>query len=228
MKGVEKMLECKTYNLTELKEILHISKRAWTERKEELLEYFKLFFDYEISISKGGSYQFTIKEQYAEYEPLPRKTKVPEIKAFYEQEVDHILQYKPRNTGSNLAREIICKNNKQNHKAGTAANYIRPYLKQNYDVHDKEWCQINYETSSYDIITDKQLAFLKLQFEKYLNSTEVADILADEEAGYFTKEEVYGSLKARYDSAIKDFQAEFGFRPYKAGELRKKAWVKEE
>lgn len=104
------MIECKTYSLSELKSVLKISKRQWDERKEELLEYMKLFFDYEITL-KGRSYCFTIKEQFSEYEPLPRKTKVPEIMAFYAGEVDHILQYKPRNTGANLAREIVAYNN---------------------------------------------------------------------------------------------------------------------
>jgi hypothetical protein len=111
LKEVKRLIECKTYSLNELKTTLGISKRQWDERKEELLEYLKLFFNYEIIIT-GRSYSFIIKEQYSEYEPLPRKTRVPEIKAFYAQEVDHILLYKPRNTGSNLAREIVSKNNK--------------------------------------------------------------------------------------------------------------------
>lgn len=95
------MIECKVYNLAELKYALHISKRQWEERKEELLDWLKLYFDYEIQ-TKGHTYQFNVKEQYSEYEPMPRKNKAPEIIAFYGTEVDHILQYKPRNTGSNL------------------------------------------------------------------------------------------------------------------------------
>ena len=55
------MIECKTYNLTEFKNVLKIPKRQWEERKEELLEYLKLFFDYEITL-KGRSYCITIKE----------------------------------------------------------------------------------------------------------------------------------------------------------------------
>ena len=35
------------YTLQELKEKLKISKRQWEERKEEVLEYMKLFFDYD-------------------------------------------------------------------------------------------------------------------------------------------------------------------------------------
>lgn len=89
---------------------------------------------------KGRSYQFIIKEQYSEYEPLLRKTKLPEIMSFYAQETDHILKYKLRNTGANLAREITDNNNQFNHMASTAAQYIRSYLKANYKVTDKEQC----------------------------------------------------------------------------------------
>lgn len=221
------MIECKEYSLTELKKVLNITKWQWEERKEDLLLYLKLFFDYEIVI-RGRSYCFIIKEQYSEYEPLPRKTKYQEAMDFYISEVDHILQYKPRNTGSNLAREITAKNNKFKHRDTTAANYIRPYLKKNYTVKDREWCEINYETYSYDKITPEQLKFLNKQFSKYLNSTAIAEAMADAEAGYSTKEEAYDKLKNNYDSAIQAFKDEYGFRPYKAGELIKNAWVIED
>ena len=42
---------------------------------------------------------------------MPRKNQVQEIFNFYANEVDNILKYKPRNTGANLAREIVDKNN---------------------------------------------------------------------------------------------------------------------
>lgn len=53
-------IECKSYNLTELKIALKISKRQWEDRKEELLEYLKLFFDYEITMN-GRGYNIVIK-----------------------------------------------------------------------------------------------------------------------------------------------------------------------
>lgn len=217
------MIECKTYSLTEIKQILHISKRQWDERKEEVLEWLKVFFNYEINL-KGHSYQFIIKEQYCEYEPLPRKSKVPEMKAFYENEADHILKYKPRNTGANIAREINARNNVYEHAEGTIANYIRPYLKANYTINEKEWCYIDYITFTYNVIPEEQLKYLKTQFEKYLSSSTTADIIADVEAGYITKDEGYNNLKCHYNDAINAFRDKYGFRPYKAGELHKCAF----
>ena len=220
------MIECRAYTLTELKNTLNISKRQWDERKDEVLEHMKFFFDYEIKL-KGRTYCFNIKEQYAEYEPLPRKGDREAAMQFYAKEVDHILLYKPRNTGANLAREITFFNNQYNHQDVTAANYIRPYLKENYTVHDKEWCRINYDTFSYDVITPEQLKFLNAQFSHYLNSESVANVIADIEAGYQSKEEGYACLKNNYDKAMAAFKQEYGFRPYKAGELKRGAWTDE-
>lgn len=227
MKGDTIMIECKLYNLTELKAVLKIPKRHWEERRQELLEYLKLFFDYEITL-KGRGYCFNIKEQYMEYEQMPRKQQIKEIKDFYAKEVDDILKHKPRNTGANLAREIIAKNNQQNHKEGTASNYIRPYLKANYTVSDKDWCRINYNTFSYELLPSEELQYLKELFNTYLNSEATASAIADHEAGYATKEEAYDRLRGRYNEALFAFKEKYGYRPYKAGELKKKAWVVQE
>lgn len=221
------MIECKIYNLEQLKSTLHISKRVWEERKEELLEWMKFYFDYEITL-KGRTYQFHIREQYQEWRPLPKKSKVPEIKAFYEGETDHILQYKPRNTGANIAREISCYNNKYEHAKGTMANYIRPYLKTNYIIDDRQWCEIDYQNCIYKPIPEDQINFLKKQFNKYLSSADTADIISDIEAGYTSKEEGYEKLHKNYNNAMLAFYDKYGFRPYKAGQLRKKAFEEED
>jgi hypothetical protein len=54
-----------------------------------------------------------------------------------------------------LAREIVEHNNVYEHKVGTAANYIRPYLKANYTVSDKEWCEIDYVNHCYNPISEE-------------------------------------------------------------------------
>lgn len=55
------MIELKTYSLLELRKALKIPEKQWERRKDDLLEYFKLFFDYSYSF-KGRSYVFDIKE----------------------------------------------------------------------------------------------------------------------------------------------------------------------
>ena len=215
------MIELKMYSLPELRKVLNIPEKQWERRKQELLEYLKLFFDYDYSY-KGRVYMFNIKEQYAEYEPMPRKTQFKEIYNFYANEVDNILQDKPRNTGSNLAREICDTNNQYNHQESTAASYIRPYLKENYVVCDKTWCRIDYENYTYLPIGNDELVELHKLFETYLNSKDTAEILSSVDAGYDTKDGAILKLRDRYLTAISRFKSKFGYRPYKAGELRRK------
>jgi F420-0:gamma-glutamyl ligase-like protein len=66
---------------------------------------------------------------------------------------------------------------------------------------------------------------LKKEFSKRFNSEEVVNIVADVDAGYSKKEEVYNCLKSSYDNVMTVFKDEFGFRPYRAGELKKNAWI---
>lgn len=216
------MIELKAYGLEEFKKVLNISKRMWDERKEELLEYFKIFFKYRIEM-KGRSYQFIIEEQYCEYEPLPKKSKMPELKKFYAEETDRIVAEKPLNSGSNVAREIMATNNKFNHKEETAATYVRQYLKVNYEISHKEWCKVNYETFSYDRISEEQKAYLFELFNKHVNSIVVVDILSDIEMGYVSKDQCYDCIRPYYLNALSDFKLKYGFRPYKAGYLMKNA-----
>jgi hypothetical protein len=61
---------------------------------------------------------------------LPRKTALKEIKAFYSEKTDDLININPWNTGANIARQIIAKDNRYDHKEGTAANYVRPILKE--------------------------------------------------------------------------------------------------
>lgn len=101
--------------------------------KAAVLEYLKLFFDYKIQM-RGRRYIFVIKAQHSEYESMLGKNKAEQIQAFYTKKTDKILDYKPRSTGTNTAREIEQTDNKYNHATGTMENYIRPYLKANYYV----------------------------------------------------------------------------------------------
>ena len=88
---------------------------------------------------------------------MPRKGKGKEIKEYYTDETDKIVERNPWNTGSNIAREIVSKKNKYNHAEGTAANYVRPILKNNYNISlEKEWRKPNYETFVYEVLTDEE------------------------------------------------------------------------
>lgn len=52
--------------------MLGISEKQWERRKKDLLEWLKNFYDYEII--EGLPIYIEIKEQYGDYQPLPRKS----------------------------------------------------------------------------------------------------------------------------------------------------------
>ena len=178
--------------------------------KTAVLEYLKLFFDYEIQM-RGRSYIFIIKAQYSEYESMFGKNKAKQIQAFYIKKTDEILDYKSRSTGTNIAREIGQTDNKYNHAIGSMENYIKPY-----------------KACKYQLKKEEQLKYLDKQFEKYLSSHKVANLIADKETGYLTKEEFCLRLDDRYLEALMQFKKKYGFRSYKAGELRKRIWIEDD
>ena len=53
-------------------------------------------------------------------------------------------------------------------------------------------------THKKDYISEEQLKYLDKQFEKYLSSRKIANLIADKEAGYLTKEEFCLRLDDRY------------------------------
>ena len=218
-----RMLEInKIYTTKEFQQALKITKHTWENRKIELLEHIKLYIDYEIVKLPHNAIGYKILEQYEEYEPLPRKSRVEEIKKFYTKETDNILQHNPWNTGANIAREITATNNKYNHAEGTAANYVRPILKSEYIVVEaKEWRKPNYSTFVYEEMNVEELEYLDYVFEKYLSQKNIIDTLAEEDAGYISKDVAYSCIKGMYNKAMDDFKQRYGYRPYKVGKYEK-------
>ena len=215
------------YSIKELRKELGITDYAWETKKEDLLEYFKYFFDYEIHY-QGRSTIFFIKEIYETYIPLPRKTKAKEIAQFYHEETEHLIKYKPLNTGSNIAREIIDTDNRYNHKEDTAARYVRSGLKENYKVADeKVWCEPNYFNHTYIPLSETQVKELNELFIKYMGSdaTRIAGLIAEAESGQLSSEELKNKLiNGSYNDAICEFKKKYGFRPIKIGEYIKNAF----
>ena len=71
LKGVKVMIEQKIYELkNEFFPLLNISIGQYRRRKEDLMEWLKDFFDYEIL--EGKPIRIKINEVYGEYQPMPR------------------------------------------------------------------------------------------------------------------------------------------------------------
>lgn len=216
------MLETKVYTTQELLNTLNISTASWKRRKEEYLDWFKAFFDYDLTI-QGEKRIYIIKEIFGEYEPLPRKKKSVEVKAYYAQETSRIVKEEPTNTGANIARNIVAKKNKYNHKEGTASVYVRDILKGSYQVSNKTWCKRTADGLHYEPITEEQLTYLNecitQQFQDDAIQNQTVELYTDYEAGILTRQEFNERLGAMagttFLSAMDLFVIKYGFRPMK-------------
>lgn len=214
-------MELKTYTKTELLKELKISNYSWDNRREEYLEWFKLFFDYEEMFLSNGKKGFKIISVYGDYEPLPRKKKTTEIMAFYKEKTAEIVDKQPLNTGSNIARIIVETDNKYDHAELTATRYVRPVINEGYDKSLRQWCFINYETKEYELLSEEQLQYLQECFcskgasKQELNEEMLyVDAFLNNEISY---NEIAGLLvankKTAYERAIDKFQTKYGRRP---------------
>ena len=216
------MVETTTYSLKELLNILHITKDSWKKRRQEYLDWFNCFFDYEIT-TQGKKTFFIIKEIFGDYEPLPRKKKSIEVKEYYAQETSKIVKQEPTNTGANIARNIIAINNKYDHKEGTASVYVRNILKEGYQVDSKVWCCRTQDGLHYTPITDEQLKYLNecitKQFQDNAIQEYTVELYTDYEAGIITKQqfnEALGTMAGNaFLSAMDMFILRYNFRPMK-------------
>lgn len=224
-------IEAGKYGTEELKTALKISKRAWETRKDEVMEYIGYYFDYSV-VRDGCKIYYEIKEQYDDWTGIPRKTNTKEMKEFYKEETHRIVDRNPWNTGSNVARRIINDNNKYSHAQGTAENYVRPVLKEDFLIVKEEgkWMETDYVKGDYIEISEEQASYLKSLFSNH--RMERFDIVADVEAGVISKEEagmqMYEQEKGIYDQVMKKFKAKYGFRPYKVPKYQAKAFKEEQ
>lgn len=216
------MVEITTYSLKDLLNILHITRDSWKKRRQEYLDWFNCFFDYEITM-QGKNTFFIIKEVFGDYEPLPRKKKSIEVKEYYVQETSKIVKQEPTNTGSNIARNIVATNNKYAHKEGTASVYVRSILKEGYRVDGKVWCKRTEDGLHYEPISEEQITYLNecitQQFKDDKVQEYAVDMYTDYEAGLITKKdfnEAIGSMTGMaFLSAMDRFILRYGFRPMK-------------
>jgi hypothetical protein len=233
------MLELsKKYTLQEIKDMHGISKKIWDTRREEVLEYLKGFYDYEI-IQTGRSKYFVCEEVYDEnYIPMPRKNKKQEIEKFYEEKTKEIIEESPRNTGMNIARTIVYgSDNVYEHAETTACRYVRPVINENYDRTDYQWCKFDEEAREYIPLTQEQIDFLANAYagrreEDKQRSVDMFMKLADRVYNKeMTKKQmcaVIGKMTlTAYENAVKAFKEKFNFRPIAVPALVKKESVEE-
>lgn len=228
-------IELKTYDTNEFKRELKITKWVWENRREELFDYLDKFF--EIEIKKGGrSTYYIIKQQFGDYEPLPRQGKSQEIKDYYLEATREEVERNHWNTGSNIARRIV-KNDLKNrfsHAEGTITNYVRPIIKDKFinEATVCQWMKLDKDNDEYLPLSEEQEEFLANLFAKKITANELGektmDIVAQVISGYMSKEEAGDAVVEiaykTYMQTMSEFKAQFGFMPVKVKLLEERAF----
>lgn len=243
-------LQCKSYTTTELREVLSISETTWKRRKAEFLEYFKLFFDYTTEKS-GHTQYYVIHEIYSDYEPLPRKQKDPsylkDMTEFYANKTRDYVAIEPYNTGTNIARNITNFDNRYEHKVGTAAKYVRPVLKEEYEKEEIRWMYLDTKENGatyYVPLDEEELKDLKsiinsVSDKEGLNNyvfEKVADQVLDENGRPIRSDEkrlefanaIIAKAKSTFDLAMQIYKDRHGYRPQRVPMYKLKSqnnWV---
>lgn len=222
-----KLKEDTIYSQRELFKILNISQYTWERRKQDWLEYFETFCEYELSIAEHGQYMIKINHILEnEYIPLPRKiTRPPKEKIQKDYDKQTIVEIKkdPFQTVQLLAAKAPNGEYTAQYKHShyTSEKYFRGSINNETLVHKgpKEWRRL-VENGSVPL-TKQQLVYLKTLMKEEFSGieTEQENICAAIEAGELTREEGNKELGAvalsAYYSALAIFEAEYHFRPKK-------------
>lgn len=206
------MIEKKTYKLyEEFLSMLKISKSSWKRRKNDYLEWFFEYFDYEIEEKRP--ILIKIKDIYGEYMPLPRKNEEERQKR--EQDYKNYTiaalgkEFKP-NSKARVARNAIADfgRARYGHKSQEAVirRYVGPiFSKMGEHTIEKVWVWRNsYQLLDNDII---------LRWRQVLREERIAE---DEAAKAFYLEQSGGDItlqKIYYKNAIDRFNMAYGDFP---------------
>ena len=222
-----------TYTTTEMMERLGVGESTWSHNKNELLDNFKLYYEYEV-IYEGRSTFYHILKKLGDYEPLPRKNAKQKHEMIYEDEIIEVVKTDKMQTAKNVARiiqddELI----KQfGYKWGTHYEYTRLGLRRLFGTEknqngkiggilNKEWCGLDHDTNAYFKIPDIQYEeFMKMIRKEQQDTIEAeAEFYSNYQSGLISYTELnkyVGELSfGAFLSAQMEFKDVYGYRPIK-------------
>ena len=199
---------------------LKIGRRAWLERKEDLLKWLSNFYDYELY--EGRPIRIYIKEVYGEYRPLPRKGvdtmahKKEEYKNFAIASLG--TEFKP-NSKAKTSREAITSfgYEKYGHTNVQAVSkrYVGPVFDEYGECNNaRRWVWY----STYEPLDDKTLErWRAIMAEEHISEQEAANAFYRQEQGEdISREQGY------FKKARERFKNEFGEAPILVADWRLK------
>lgn len=208
-------------------QLFKVSPKTFTNKKQEYLEYLKEFYQFDIQGRK-----IILKKELKPFQTRMQSRKQTTIKntSIYRDLTHKIINYKPLNSGSNIAREIYGNPLRPfDHEEGTIARYVRGVLKEDFEVMDKQWCKINYDINTYQPLSVEERCFLIELFRETDLSKKIMDITADFKCGNISRKEFQEQVgfvaESKYNRVMDAFKKKFGFRPYKVPNWREKKYV---
>ena len=204
------MIECRSYGLDELKEILHISIRQWVERKDDVLEHLKIFFDYTIS-PVGRGYIVDIHKQYAEYLPLPRRDLRENPITYYQNLIKEEIEIEPRNSPLNIAKLIEAKGlNKYNMPIESIAAFARPIITINEPSY---WMKLDEQKLIYIPLSKEE----QIQFDQIQKNSQMTERIFELYQEKIPKKELIEQLfilsEEEYENIMIQCKEQMGFTP---------------
>lgn len=206
--------------------MLNIPNNQLDRRKEELYEWLKNFFEYEII--QGCPIRIHIKAIIGEYQPLPskkydnsqREKIVKEAKEDYSDYTIAALgtEFKP-NSKSKIARDAINDFGYERYNHTNTEWIARKYIKEPFDNHaetNNKSVWVYY--SDYTLIDDETLAeWRDIMSEEHISEQEAANAFYRQEQGQdVTKEKRY------YKNAVARFKEKYGDIPVLVKEWKNK------
>lgn len=168
----------------------------------------------------GRGYLIKIDRQYAEYEGLSRKSRVPEIKEYYLDKTRKYVKQSHWNSGSNISRNIMANNeNKFEHQISTMNNYLRPIIRDYFLEPNapSQWMKISPSRLSYIPLSEQEMAYLEECMERYNCTNESLKLMSQYHQGLISKEEtkdkIFDLKEYNYGKIIRAFSNKFGFTP---------------
>lgn len=189
---------------------LKISEYQYKMKKDDLFQWLKEFYVYEIL--EGKPLRIHIKSIIGEYRPLPRKGYDIQLQQQKEQEYSNFTiaalgtEWKP-NSKSKIARDAIADFGEQKYghisKDAVARRYVGPTMEQYGEKSQKKYWVWYY---SYEPIDDDTLrAWRKILEEEHISEKEAAEAFYQEQQGQdISKQKQY------YKSAQDRFKKEYG------------------
>lgn len=199
-----------------------VSRYSYDKRYEELLEWLKNFYDYELIGVKP--ILIKINEVIGEYKPLPRKSYgseerknfIKQKKKDYEEFTIKSLgnEFKP-NSKSKIAREAIDEFGYEKYGHYSNESVVRRYIKEPFDTYGETnnktvWVKF----PSYEVISDDLVKAWKDILSEFKITREKFSSLYDE---YFLAKveggNVLKDIDNYYEQALKKFKELYGFIP---------------